>query len=62
MSQSVCSRCLAPLSEPEKRRHTLLCHLCEPAWALQFENLVNEYQASHPEPLAVPAQQPAVNQ
>lgn len=50
MSQTVCSRCLAALSESEKRRHTLLCHVCEPAWALQFESFINEYAHNHPQP------------
>ncbi len=47
MSQTVCSRCLAALTEAEKRRRTLLCHMCEPAWTLQFESTMNEYAVSH---------------
>lgn len=49
MSQSVCSRCTKPLSEAEKRRHSMLCNMCEPAWTLAFENAMAEYAASHGE-------------
>jgi hypothetical protein len=42
MTQSVCSRCIKPLSEAEKRRQTMLCTLCEPAWEMAFENKMHE--------------------
>lgn len=42
MTQSVCSRCIKPLTEAEKRRHTMLCTLCEPAWEMAFENKMHE--------------------
>lgn len=47
MTQSVCSRCLKPLSEADKRRHTILCNLCEPVWQLAFEGSMMEYAAAH---------------
>lgn len=42
MTQTVCSRCIKPLTDTEKRRHTMLCKLCEPAWKLAFESKINE--------------------
>lgn len=49
MTQSVCSRCIKPLTEAEKRRHTMLCTLCEPAWEMAFEHTMSEFVEDAPE-------------
>ena len=55
MTQSVCSRCIKALTEAEKRRKTLLCYRCEPAWEHDLESTVAAYEHTHPEALDVSA-------